>query len=74
MFPKNRILEVASEVSKEHLAFCRVKIQVGREREKKKGQMKPEGNKAVIMEMRELPRQETRIEKNKSPLREICRG
>lgn len=36
--------------------------------------MKPEGNKAVIMEMRELPRQETRIEKNKSPLREKCGG
>lgn len=36
--------------------------------------MKPEGNKAVIMEMRELPREETRIEKNKSPLREKCGG
>lgn len=35
MFPKNRISEVASEVCKEHLAFCRVKIKVGRERAKK---------------------------------------
>jgi len=44
------------------------------EREGAKEQLKPEGNKAVIMEMRKLPRQETRIEGNKNPLREMRGG
>lgn len=44
------------------------------ERERAKEQLKPEGNKAVIMEMRKLPRQETRIEGNKNPLREMSGG
>lgn len=55
-FLRTEYSEVVSDICEEHLAFCGIKIKVGREWTKE--QLKPEGNKVIITEMRKLPRQE----------------
>lgn len=53
---KTEYSEVVSEVCEEHLAFYSIKLEM--ERERATEQLKPEGNKVVITEMRKVPRQE----------------